>query len=90
MIGRFAFPGDGTTMGLPDEDEIKSLQDNVRSAEPAAMASYTLIGAIVLLGGAGYGLDQWLGTTPWLLLGGLLLGLIVGFYELAKAVFWRQ
>jgi F0F1-type ATP synthase assembly protein I len=77
-------------MAIPDENKSQSLQDTVRSADSAAMASYTLIGAIVLLGGAGYGLDRWLGTTPWLLLGGLLLGLIVGFYELAKTVFWRQ
>jgi F0F1-type ATP synthase assembly protein I len=77
-------------MARPDESKLKSLQATVSSADSAAMASYTLIGAIVLLGGAGYGLDRWLGTTPWLLLGGLLLGLVVGFYELAKAVFWRQ
>jgi len=85
-------------MGMPDDNRpsfparsVKPQQEeNVRTPESAAMASYTLIGAIILLGGIGFGLDQWLGTTPWLLLGGLLLGLIVGFYELAKAVFWRQ
>lgn len=82
---------------MPDEDRssflarsVKSLQGTVTSADSAAMASYSLIGAIVLLGGLGYGLDRWLGTTPWLLVAGLLLGLIVGFYALAKAVFWRQ
>ncbi len=82
---------------MPDEKRtsllarsVKSLQGNVRTSESAAMASYSLIGAIILLGGVGYGLDRWLGTSPWLLLGGLLLGLIVGFYELAKAIFWRQ
>jgi F0F1-type ATP synthase assembly protein I len=83
---------------MPDENRpsflersVQSLQGTVvRSADSAAMASYSLIGAIVLLGGIGYGLDQWLGTAPWLLLGGLLLGLIVGFYSLAKAIFWRQ
>lgn len=55
---------------------------------PAATASYSLIGAIVLLGGIGYGIDIWLGTSPWFLFGGLVLGLIVGFYELAKTI-WR-
>jgi ATP synthase protein I len=82
---------------MPDEDRmssflrtVKSLQVNVRSADSAAMASYTLMGAIMVLGGAGYGLDRWLGTSPWLLLAGLLLGLIVGFYELAKTIFWRK
>jgi len=53
------------------------------------MGSYSLIGAILLLGGIGYAVDHWKGTSPWFLLGGLVLGLIVGFYELAKAVFKR-
>ena len=63
----------------------ESLQDNVRRAGPAAGASYTLIGAIILLGGIGYVVDQWRATAPWGLFVGLLLGLIVGFYELVKS-----
>jgi F0F1-type ATP synthase assembly protein I len=55
----------------------------------AVAAGYTLIGAIVLLGGIGYALDGWLETSPWLLVGGLLLGVVVGFYELAKAIWLR-
>jgi ATP synthase protein I len=68
---------------------LKSLQTSVNSAGPAAAASYTLIGAVVLLGAVGYGLDAWLGTGPWCLLGGLLLGIAVGFYELVKATIRR-
>lgn len=82
---------------MPDENRssflarsLKSLQGNARVDTSGAMISYTLIGAILLLGGIGYGLDRWLGTSPWLLFVGLLLGLVVGFYELAKATFWRQ
>lgn len=71
------------------EKSMRSFQDTVRKSGPAASASYGLIGAIVLLGGIGYVLDQWRGTSPWFLIGGLVLGLIVGFYELAKAV-WRK
>ena len=67
---------------------LQALQENIRRAGPAATASYTLIGAILLLGGLGYGLDRWLETSPWLLLIGLLAGLIIGFYELAKTV-WK-
>jgi F0F1-type ATP synthase assembly protein I len=81
---------------MPDDDQgrffgrsMQYLQENVRRAGPAAGASYTLIGAIILLGGIGYALDAWRGTTPWFLLGGLLLGIVVGFYELAKTV-WRR
>lgn len=61
---------------------LKSLQDAANQAGPAAAAAYSLIGAVVLLGGVGFGLDRWLGTSPWCVLGGLVLGLIVGFYEL--------
>jgi F0F1-type ATP synthase assembly protein I len=64
-------------------------QESVQKSGPAASASYSLIGAIILLGGIGYAIDEWRGTSPWFLLGGLLLGLIVGFYDLAKAVFGR-
>lgn len=65
------------------------LQENIRRSGPAASAGYALIGAILLFGGIGYALDEWQGTTPGFLLGGLLLGVVVGFYELAKVV-WRR
>jgi len=74
--------------GLFLERAARSFQENLTRAGPVALASYALIGAILVLGGIGYAMDSWLGTTPWFLLGGLLLGLVVGFYELAKAV-WR-
>ena len=75
--------------GFSLDKAAKAFQENVTRAGPVAGASYTLIGAIILLGGIGYAVDRWRGTNPWFLLGGLLLGLIVGFYELAKAV-WPQ
>lgn len=62
----------------------RALQENVQRSGSAAGASYTLIGAILLLGGLGYAADQWRGTSPWLLLVGLLMGVAVGFYELIK------
>ena len=65
---------------------MKSFQDNVNKSGPVAAASYELIGAIILLGGIGYGVDRWLGSSPWFLLAGLFLGIIVGFFELAKTV----
>jgi len=64
---------------------VKSLQENVTRAAPAMAASYSLVGAILLFGAIGYGLDRWRGTKPWFLLAGLVLGVVVGFYELIKA-----
>jgi len=67
----------------------KSLQDNATRAGSAAAVSYTLIGAIVLLGGLGYAFDWWRGTGPWGLFVGLILGIVVGFYELIKTM-WQK
>ena len=67
----------------------KSLQETVSQSGPAASASYTLIGAIILLGGIGYAVDMWWATAPWGLLIGLLLGLVTGFYELVKTI-WHK
>jgi F0F1-type ATP synthase assembly protein I len=68
---------------------LKALSATVARSGPTAMAGYTLIGAIVMLGGIGYAVDMWRGTSHGFLIGGLALGLIVGFYELAKTM-WRQ
>jgi F0F1-type ATP synthase assembly protein I len=67
----------------------KSLQENISGAGGVAAASYTLVGGIILLGGLGYLVDSWRGTSPWFLLTGLILGMVVGFWELVKAVFWK-
>ena len=78
-----------TSRKLVSSGSLKSLQTTISRSGPAATVSYTLIGAIVLLGGIGYALDEWQGTSPWFLFGGLVLGLIVGFYELAKTI-WHK
>ena len=67
---------------------LQALQENVRRSGPAATAGYALIGAILLLGWVGYLVDRWADTSPWFLLTGLLVGLVVGFYQLAKTV-WK-
>lgn len=73
----------------PLEQSLEAFQETVRKAGPAAMGSYSLIGAIILMGGIGYAVDLWRGHSHWGLLVGLVLGLVVGFYELARAVFKR-
>jgi len=32
----------------------------------------------------GFKLDEWLDTRPWLMIAGMLLGIVVGFYNLYK------
>ena len=80
---------------MPDDDRgkltrsLENLQTTVQKAGPAASISYSLIGAIGVMTAVGYGLDKWLGTWPWLLIGGMLFGVASGFYLLAKEV-WRR
>ena len=62
---------------------FSALQENLRRSGPAASVGYTLIGAILLLGGLGHLVDRWSATE------GMLLGLVVGFYELAKTI-WKK
>jgi F0F1-type ATP synthase assembly protein I len=67
----------------------KSLQENATNAGSAAGASYTLVGAILVLGGIGYAVDKWRDTSPWGLIIGLTVGIIVGFYDLVKTTWHR-
>jgi F0F1-type ATP synthase assembly protein I len=80
-------PNDDRTRGLARS--LKALHESAQRAGPAAAASYSLIGSIVFLGGLGYAVDTWQGTAPAFLVGGLILGLVTGFYLLAKAI-WRR
>jgi len=79
---------------MPDQDDdfgaksFQYFQKMVRRSGPAATASYTLVGAVLLLGGIGHLVDGWLETSPWVLLVGLLVGMAVGFYELVKTA-WK-
>jgi F0F1-type ATP synthase assembly protein I len=68
----------------------RALQENINRSGAAAGASYSLVGAILVLGGLGYLADQWRGTSPWLAVTGLILGIVVGFYELIKTTWPRR
>jgi F0F1-type ATP synthase assembly protein I len=67
----------------------RAFQDNISRSGAAAGASYSLIGAILVFGGMGYLADQWRGTSPWLAVSGLGLGIVVGFYGLIRATWPR-
>lgn len=64
---------------------MRAFQENVQRAGPAASASYTLIGGILLLGGVGYAVDEWWQTSPWFFLSGLFLGIAAGFYAIVMS-----
>jgi len=73
------------------EDASPSDQQRARAAEPSnahrlASAGIELAGGVLLFAGGGYLLDNWWGTTPWMLVVGAMLGLAGGMYRLIKAV----
>ena len=49
-----------------------------------------MTGAVLGLALGGWALDRWFGTRPVLLLVGLGLGLVVGFYRLGRVMFWKR
>ena len=67
-------------------DANESMERNLTRNESTIFASYGLVGAILFFAAAGYLLDRWLDSRPWLLLGGLLTGVAVGFFGLLRAV----
>ena len=66
---------------MPDEDK----QETNRRSGIAYAAALSLFGAVVAGLLLGWLLDRWLDTKPWLLVAGVTLGSIAGFYEFIRA-----
>lgn len=69
----------------PDSrDPSKSDQDENRKAGFAYAAGLTLFASVAAFTGAGWMLDKWLGTQPWCLVAGIVLGSAVGLFEFVR------
>tara|TARA_B100001750_G_C14947105_1_gene321670 strand:+ start:39 stop:281 length:243 start_codon:yes stop_codon:yes gene_type:complete len=66
---------------------LNQFQRFARQSGPSAATAYTLLGSILLLGSIGFLLDKFFHSSPLYILIGLGLGLLIGFYQLAKSVF---
>jgi ATP synthase protein I len=71
-----------TFLTVKSEDDQ---QETNRKSGLAYAAAFALFAAVV--GGLviGWLLDRWLGTKPWLLVTGIVLGSAAGFYELIRS-----
>jgi ATP synthase protein I len=59
-------------------------EETNRKSGIAYGAALVLFSSVVTFCGAGWLLDRWLGTKPWLLVTGIVLGSIAGFYQFIR------
>ena len=59
-------------------------QEENRKAGFAYAAGITLFASVVSFCALGWLLDRWLGTDPWLLIIGIVLGSAVGLFEFIR------
>ena len=66
---------------MPEDDK----EETNRKTGIAYAAAFSLFAAVVSGLLLGWLLDRWLGTKPWLLVAGVTLGSVAGFYEFIRA-----
>jgi len=59
-------------------------QETNRKSGLAYAAGFSLFSAVVAGLIAGWLMDRWLGTRPWLLVAGIVLGAVAGFYQFIR------
>ena len=59
-------------------------QEENRKAGFAYAAGFTLFASVAAFCALGWLLDKGLGTDPWLLIGGIVLGSAVGLYQFVR------
>lgn len=64
-------------MADPDKEQAKK-------SGIAYAAGLVLFSSVISLCCVGWLLDRWLGTKPWLLVTGIALGAVAGFYQFIR------
>jgi ATP synthase protein I len=59
-------------------------QEENRKSGVAYAAALSLFFSVASLCGVGWLLDRWLETKPWLMLTGIVLGAVAGFYQFIR------
>jgi len=72
--------------GRNEPEKGEGLSSALSKAQPYLDAVWLMTGSAALGTLSGYFLDRRLGTRPWLLVAGALLGIGAGFYAFIRAV----
>lgn len=67
-----------------EPDPSKPTPEENRKAGFAYAAGITLFASVAACCGIGWMLDKWLGTQPWLLVVGIVIGSAVGLFEFVR------
>lgn len=65
---------------MPENEQ----QEVTRKSGLVYAAVITFVAAVVVCLLIGWALDRWLGTSPWCVVGGIVVGAAVGFYEFVR------
>jgi ATP synthase protein I len=70
--------------GDPSADSGNSWQSQIGRSSSYLGFGAQLAGSMLLYVVGGYLLDRWLGTEPWLLITGAIVGMVAFFFQLAR------
>lgn len=68
-----------------EKDKQEENQEITRRSGIAYAAGLTIFISVVSFMGVGWLLDRWLGTS-WIMIAGIVLGSVVGFYEFVRII----
>ena len=69
--------------------DLRGFGDKLKPSGPAADAGWTLSGSVIVCLLMGYALGEYFDANPAATIIGLFIGIVVGFYNLAK-IMWRK
>ena len=58
----------------------------VRKSGFVYAAVLSIVVSVLTFLGLGWLLDRWLATSPWMVVGGIVLGAVIGFYQFIRLI----
>ena len=63
---------------------LQMSDDPLRDLSQISGLGFVLVSYVLVFTGGGYLLDRWLGTDPWLMVGGVFVGAALGFIYMIR------